>query len=423
MNEQTPPNQLPQTTGNQWVSSQDQSTSAPSQTGPGTQAATVPPISGQTLAPSVAPLRPRARIHRGLIRYVVIAAIAVVVVVWGYREVVARLTHVYEYDARITTDLVTVSSKREGQMIKLHVREGQFVEAGTVLAELDSRIPELEARAIEAQMLALESDRQRKLSSQTMEGQQTDSRIVTRNSMLVAAEAKGASLRAELSLARQDLVRVEELFRRKVISRSRLDAARASVGRLSSDVAEAVAQMQQARGAIAETEAERGEIEMIAQEISMLSHQTAALQAELDQKKVEIEEHNLVAPIAGVVDRLFIEGGEHVRQGQRLLMLHDPSAVWVEANVKETEVRNLKRGQHVNIAVDAFPDAEFTGSVERIGTATTAKFALLPTPNPSGNFTKITQRVPVRIALDRSSDPALVLAPGMMVEIEVDIRE
>jgi membrane fusion protein (multidrug efflux system) len=303
------------------------------------------------------------------------------------------------------------------------VREGQFVEAGTVLAELDSRIPELEARAIEAQMLALESDRQRKLSSQTMEGQQTDSRIVTRNSMLVAAEAKGASLRAELSLARQDLVRVEELFRRKVISRSRLDAARASVGRLSSDVAEAVAQMQQARGAIAETEAERGEIEMIAQEISMLSHQTAALQAELDQKKVEIEEHNLIAPIAGVVDRLFIEGGEHVRQGQRLLMLHDPSAVWVEANVKETEVRNLKRGQHVNIAVDAFPDAEFTGSVERIGTATTAKFALLPTPNPSGNFTKITQRVPVRIALDRSSDPALVLAPGMMVEIEIDIRE
>jgi membrane fusion protein (multidrug efflux system) len=256
-----------------------------------------------------------------------------------------------------------------------------------------------------------------------MQGETTGSRISSRNSELVAAEAKRASLRAELSLANQDLARVEKLYRSKVISRARLDSARAAVGRLKSDVAEAEAQMQRARGAIAESEAERGEVGMITQEIAMLRHSATALKAELEQKRVEIQEHTLVAPIDGVIDRLFIEQGEYVREGQRLLMMHNPKDVWVEANIKETEIRNLKLGQVANISVDAFPDHAFEGSVARVGTATTAKFALLPTPNPSGNFTKITQRVPVRINLNKTEAGEFLLSPGMMVEVEIDIRK
>ncbi len=351
------------------------------------------------------------------------AAIALVAAGWGYTEISARLTHVYEYDARITADLVTVSSKREGQLVELPVQEGDFVEAGTVLAQLDSRIQELEAKAIEARLRSLEADRVRLAGQQAMEDLTTGSRIAARNSDLVATQAKRASLKAELDLAEQDLARVERLYKTKVISRARLDQARAAVGRLKSDVAEAEAQMQRARGAIAETEAERGEIEMIAQEITMLGHQATALEAELEQKRVEIKEHTLVAPSDGVIDRLFIEAGEYVREGQRLLMMHDPVDVWVEANIKETEIRSLKLGQPVSVSVDAFPDHPLKGSVARVGTATTAKFALLPTPNPSGNFTKITQRVPVKIDLDLSDTPDVKLSPGMMVEIEIDIRK
>lgn len=366
---------------------------------------------------------PRRRMNLRPVRYVVIAIVALAAIGWGYTEVSARLTHVYEYDARIATDLVTVSSKREGLMTSLKVEEGNFVKAGTVLAMLDSRIQELEAQAIEARLLGLQAESERLVGAQEMQGETTGSRISSRNSELVAAEAKRASLRAELSLANQDLARVEKLYRSKVISRARLDSARAAVGRLKSDVAEAEAQMQRARGAIAESEAERGEVGMITQEIAMLRHSATALKAELEQKRVEIQEHTLVAPIDGVIDRLFIEQGEYVREGQRLLMMHNPKDVWVEANIKETEIRNLKLGQVANISVDAFPDHAFEGSVARVGTATTAKFALLPTPNPSGNFTKITQRVPVRINLNKTEAGEFLLSPGMMVEVEIDIRK
>lgn len=390
---------------------------------PATGSSSAPATSAQASAPPPTLKPPKRRVNLRPLRYMVMAAIALVAAGWGYTEISARLTHVYEYDARITTDLVTVSSKREGQLVELPVREGDLVKAGTVLARLDARIQELEAKAIEAQLRSLEANRVRLVGQQAMEDLTSGSRIAARNSDLVASEAKRSSLKAELDLAEQDLKRVESLYKTKVISQARLDQARAAVGRLRSDVAEAEAQMQRARGAIAETEAERGEIEMIAQEITMLGHQATALEAELEQKRVEIEEHTLIAPSDGVVDRLFIEAGEYVREGQRLLMMHNPNDVWVEANIKETEVRSLKLGQPVNVSVDAFPDHPLNGSVARIGTATTAKFALLPTPNPSGNFTKITQRVPVRIDLDLSDAPDVMLSPGMMVEIEIDIRK
>ena len=111
--------------------------------------------------------------------------------------------------------------------------------------------------------------------------------------------------------------------------------------------------------------------------------------------------------------------GEYVAAGQRILLLHNPKEVWVEANIKETQVGRLKLGQPVHISVDAYPDDKFMGRVARIGSATMARFALIPTPNPSGNFTKITQRVAVKIDMVDMPKP---LTPGMMVEVDIDVR-
>jgi membrane fusion protein (multidrug efflux system) len=105
-----------------------------------------------------------------------------------------------------------------------------------------------------------------------------------------------------------------------------------------------------------------------------------------------------------------------VTPGQRLMLVHDPSKIWIEANVKETHVRRLNVGQDVAVGVDAYPDETFTGKVERIGNTATSAFALLPSPNPSGNFTKITQRLPVRIAIEQREGR---LRPGMMVEVKI----
>ena len=122
---------------------------------------------------------------------------------------------------------------------------------------------------------------------------------------------------------------------------------------------------------------------------------------------------------AQLVDRVFVEEGEYVTPGQRLLLVHDPKKVWIDANVKETDIRKVKIGQTVDVTVDAFPDKKFAGKVTAIGNAATSEFALLPTPNPSGNFTKITQRLRVRVAIDQEQN---LLRPGMMVEVFIDVR-
>jgi membrane fusion protein (multidrug efflux system) len=106
--------------------------------------------------------------------------------------------------------------------------------------------------------------------------------------------------------------------------------------------------------------------------------------------------------------------------GQRILMFHNPDNIWVEANVKETDIGRIRPGMKADIRVDAYPGQHFTGKVFRIGRAATNKFALLPDPNPSGNFTKITQRLPVRILLDEKNPG---LRPGMMVEVYIALRD
>ena len=105
--------------------------------------------------------------------------------------------------------------------------------------------------------------------------------------------------------------------------------------------------------------------------------------------------------------------------GQRIALIHNPDEVWVKANIKETEIRHLALGQSVDITVDAYPGEAFAGEIVRIGNAATSQFALLPNTNPSGNFTKVTQRLPVKISVSQQGEK---LKPGMMVEVAIDIR-
>ena len=126
--------------------------------------------------------------------------------------------------------------------------------------------------------------------------------------------------------------------------------------------------------------------------------------------------------VVGARDKLvrFVRKGEHVQAGQRILMFHDPDDIWIEANIRETDVGRIRVGMKADIRVDAYPGKLFEGKVFRIGQAATSQFALLPDPNPSGNFTKITQRLPVRILLGEKNPD---LRPGMMVEVYIALRD
>ncbi|MCB1744831.1 MAG: HlyD family secretion protein, partial [Gammaproteobacteria bacterium] len=199
-----------------------------------------------------------------------------------------------------------------------------------------------------------------------------------------------------------------------------LDQARAAARRLDGEHRMAMAEREESLARLEDARAERARLTVLDREIEGLAHRRAELLGRIEQQKLDLADRVIRSPGAVVVDRLFVEAGEFVSPGQRIALVHDPEQVWVEANIKETQIRRLRLGLQVEVTVDAFPDEAFVGRVDNIGSSTTGSFALLPTPNPSGNFTKITPRLPVRIAVEQREQR---LRPGMMVEVRIDVGD
>lgn len=350
-----------------------------------------------------------------------LAAIVVVLLALAYGgyELYLRWTHIYEYDARVSADIVTVSSRADGWVMEMPAPEGTRVASGQMVARIDDRTVKLRADSIRAQIEGVRAERTKLRAERRLSLNQVDALTKTR---VAAVEARAKALsaaRSDLDLAKLDFERNKVLFERKVVGERQLQVVQAAVEKLEAQVLQCKAEHQQALGALEEAKAETDKLGVIDAQIAALDHQVANLAAQLRQQVVDAEDRTIRSPIPAVIDRTFVLPGEYVASGQRILLLHNPDEVWIEANIKETQVGRLKIGQKVIVSVDAYPNDKFVGRVARIGSATTARFALLPTPNPSGNFTKITQRVPVKIDMVEMPKP---LTPGMMVEVEIDVR-
>ncbi len=352
-------------------------------------------------------------------RFLAVAAVLLIAFVYGGREIYLRFTHIYEYDARATADIVTISSRAEGWIVEMPALEGTRVEAGQVVVRIDDRVAKLRADGLRAQIEGVRVERARLRAERRLNVNQADAAMRTRTSGVSARESALAALRSDLDFAKLELVRNRALFATRVINERQLQVSQAAVNKLESQILQLQAEHEQAEGSLDEARVEHDKTGVIDAQIEALTHQVANLAAQLHQQQVDIDDRTIKSPISAVIDRTFVLPGEYVAAGQRILLLHNPKEVWVEANIKETQVGRLKIGQPVQVSVDAYPDEKFVGRVARIGSATTARFALLPTPNPSGNFTKITQRMPVKINI---TDPPKPLTPGMMVEVDIDVR-
>jgi membrane fusion protein (multidrug efflux system) len=352
-------------------------------------------------------------------RFVAIAAVLAVAVAYGAYEAYLRFTHVYEYDARATADIVTISSRADGWVVDMPALEGARVDAGQVVVKIDDRIAKLKVDALKAQIEGIRVERARLKAERVFGREQVETAIKTRTSGVTVREKAREALKSDLDFAKLELDRAKTLFAGKVINERQLQTAQTAVTKLEVQMLQLEAEHQQAEGSLDEARAGEERLKVIDAQIEALTHQVANLAAQMHQQQVDVEDRTIRSPVPAVIDRTFVLPGEYVAAGQRILMLHNPNEVWVEANIKETQVGQVKLGQPVYVTVDAYPGIVFTGKVSRIGSATTARFALLPTPNPSGNFTKITQRVPVKIDI---VNPPRPLTPGMMVEVEIDLR-
>ncbi len=328
-----------------------------------------------------------------------------------------QFTHVFVTDARVAANIVAVSSQVPGWVAAVEVIAGDSVRKGEILVRIDDRESRLHVQELDAQLAGIARRREEIEARIKMSDRQTQSRITARQAAVRAAEAALAAVAAQRDLAGQDNDRAEKLAPEGVITRAHLDQTRAALETAKQQVLSAQADLENARAAVAEAEAAREEITVLQRQLAELGPEEQRLRAQRERAMLDLEDRTIVMPFDGVVDQAFVDQAEYVTPGQRLLMVHDPERVRVEANIKETDIRFFRPGKTVTITVDALPGRRFEGKVTRVGQAATSEFALLPNPNPSGNFTKITQRLPVRIAVEQDGGE---IKPGMMVELEAD---
>lgn len=343
------------------------------------------------------------------------AAIALAVLVVGGWWLYRQFTHVFVDDARIAADMVVLSSRVPGWVTAIGVTEGDSAGAGVLLVDIDDRDAALRIEELDARLAGVEAERAGVEAQIRLTDRQTATRIEAQEAAMRASQASLTAAIARRTLAVRESDRAEALAPSGVLTRSRLDQSRTALEDARQQAQQAQAELENARAAIAQARADREELTVLERRFATLDAQRRQLRAERARAKNDLGDRRLVMPFDGVVDRVFIDVGEYVVPGQRLLMVHDPARVRVEANVRETDIRYFAPGQSVSVRVDALPGERFEGRVTRIGHAATSEFALLPNPNPSGNFTKISQRLPVRVAIEQRDG---LLKPGMMVELE-----
>ncbi|PXW46904.1 membrane fusion protein (multidrug efflux system) [Erwinia sp. AG740] len=331
-----------------------------------------------------------------------------------------RFTHISETDARVMGEVISLASREDGWVTARPVIDGDVIHKDQLLAQIDDRDARLRLAEQEGNLAA--SDAQ--IAYSQTQRQVTD---LTTQAALDQARAKLASNDSavsnagyQLSLAQNNFQRDDQLLKSNLTARKTWDESHTLLLQRQSELREAEAQRTAQQADLNNALAQRNTLQVLDRQIEMQRQQRIALQAQVDQIKQDIADRALRSPVDGVVDRTIVNVGSYAQTGQWIMLVHDPRNLWVEANIKETAIGRVRVGQRVDIQVDAYPDKHFSGHVIRVGDAATNQFALLPSPNPSGNFTKITQRVPVRIALDSQDNG---LKPGLMAEVSINVTD
>jgi len=305
-------------------------------------------------------------------------------------------------NAYVQADISVVSPKIQGYVREIRVAENQRVRAGDVLVVIEDR--DFAARRAEAEA---------QLAAQQAAITTIEDEIVQQQAMIAQAEAAVTSAEADRLRAQQDLARYRTLAESAVASRQRLETAEA-------EARKGDAALLKAKAGLA---AERNRLPVLGSQKQEAQAKLGQLRAALELARIDLDDTVIRAPVDGVVGNRSVQVGQLVKPGTQLLAVVPLPEVYIVANFKETQVQRMRPGQRVSITVDAFPGRAIAGTVESFAPASGSEFSLLPPENATGNFTKIVQRLPVRIAVPAANPLAGLLRPGLSVVAEVDTRE
>ncbi|WP_036169683.1 HlyD family secretion protein [Massilia sp. 9096] len=336
---------------------------------------------------------------------IVVGLIAIAAIVAGGRMWYRSHNFVETDNAYVTGHVHNVSGRIPGIVTKVMFDDNQVVKAGDVLVELDPADQRVRVDNIQAQIASVQQ-----------QIVQSNAAIEQAKAQAAAAKAQVAQAEANSVRARQDAQRYGQLFnsQMKAVSRAEVDAATAARAGAAADVAARRENVAAAQAQISSANSAR----------TVLQSQVKVLQTQLKDAQQQLGYNQIVAPVSGRIGKRSVEVGARVQPGQQLAAIVQDD-VWVVANFKETQLPGLVPGQQVKISVDALPKKELIGRVDSFAPASGNQFALLPADNATGNFTKIVQRVPVKItfAPQDLKNYAGRLVPGMSTEVEVDLRQ
>ncbi len=333
---------------------------------------------------------------------IIAGAVAVIaLVIWLIQYLLVGQYFVSTDDAYIAADSSLIAAKISGYVTDIAVREGQPVHQGDLLAIIDPRDYETALAAAQADSAAARaaiSNDQAKLSLQ--------------QAKIAAAQAQLEGDQARLAFAVQNQRRY-----------SKLSASGASPIQTTD---QADADLATARATLAADQAAllgaNREIDVLNAALAQANANLAQAKAHTQQAALNLSHTKIVSPFDGVVGNKTVAVGDYLQTGTQIMAIVPLSQIYVIANYKETQITNIQPGQHVTLTVDAFPGLKVTGTVDSIAPASGQEFALLPPDNATGNFTKIVQRVPVKIVLNLTPDSIGKLRPGMSVEPSIDTR-
>jgi len=387
----------------------------------------------------------------------VVALVVVAVSVWLWATAGRETTD----DAQVDAHVAPIAARVAGTVTEVPVKENQQVEAGAVLAVIDPRDYQVALDKARAELATAEADAAvarvnvpitstaatsgvstaRGGVDQAQAGVEGAQRgIDAATARLVTAQAHQREAEANAVKTAKDVDRLKSLLAKDEISQQQYDAAvaaadaaRAAADSARSQVQEAQAgisvaqsQLTQARGGATQANAQlqtaqSGPQEVAAQRARAASADAKVLQqrAAVQQAELNLQYTTLKAPTRGIVSKRGVEVGQVVQPGQPLMTVIPLEDVWVTANFKETQLKNMRPGQSAVIEVDAYGGRDFKAHVESLAAATGSRFSLLPPENATGNFVKVVQRVPVRIAIDEKQDAQQLLRPGMSVTAKI----
>jgi len=326
---------------------------------------------------------------------------------WALRTWLFGRNHVSTDNAQVDGHITPIAPKVGGFVTRIPVEENQPVQVGDTLVVIDPRDATAKLLQAEADLASA-----RAMASSNRHAGQMQAQLAASRANAAAALAAVVSAEASLRKATSDLERVRRLATSQVVSAQQLDAAEAAYAVAGAQL-EATQRQAGAAG------------DQVSASIAALQGadaRLAAAEAAVETAQLQVGYTTVTAPSNGIVARRQVEIGELVQPGQTLMTVVPTEEVWVTANLKETELEGVTPGDSATFTVDAYPGHTFRGAVASVSPATGARFALLPPDNATGNFTKVVQRVPVRVAVVPEPTDQYPLRPGLSADVTIKTR-